>query len=91
MRNDSEFFCLIFSQNRPGTDYYDRNCNPQFSPSDLDDSGNNIFSRIGNRPLLAQGMSSFFKCVNSSTTLIFLLLPRTLNTLTITSDTEIEI
>ena len=58
--NDPTFFLLI-SQNRPGTDYYDRNCNPLFSPSsDLDDSGNNLsFSRIGNRPLLAQGSFGF--------------------------------
>ena len=63
---------LLISQNRPGTDYYDRNCNPLFSPSfDLDDSGNNLsFSRIGNRPLLAQG--SYLKCDSFSTKLLLL-------------------
>ena len=70
-QNDTTFFLLI-SQNRPGTDYYDRNCNPLFSPSfDLDDSGNNLsFSRIGNRPLLAQG--SYLKCDSFSTKLLLL-------------------
>ena len=63
---------LLISQNRPGTDYYDRNCNPLFSPSfDLDDSANNLsFSRIGNRPLLAQG--AYLKCDSFSTKLLHL-------------------
>ena len=70
-QNDTTFFLLI-SQNRPGTDYYDRNCNPLFSPSfDLDDSANNLsFSRIGNRPLLAQG--AYLKCDSFSTKLLHL-------------------
>ena len=44
--------------NRPGTDYYERNCNPTFRTPDLNVAQTNqIFALIGNRPLAAQGKS----------------------------------
>ena len=44
-------------QNRPGTDYYERNCNPAATQPNREqiNVGSNSFGTIGNRPLLPQG------------------------------------
>ena len=34
-------------QNRPGTDYFQRNCNPEFTPVDMMDVGSSMTSFVG--------------------------------------------